>query len=289
MRVMIPDSRLKRRSSGPGVYVGGGYRRHVRRYWKIYRTFFLSSLARELEFRANFFAKIIQNAVWTLFFIVILLVIYGQTDSVAGWSRGESFVLAGTVFFIDAVMRGIFFSLLEIPESVRKGTLDFVVTKPIDSQFWVSTRRFSFEQLGVMLAACGMVVAGVIEAGLSPTVADWAGYTVLALAATLMYYGFNLFLMTLAIWFVRVDNLWVLSDTVIQIARYPTDMYSFLLQKVFLWALPLAFLATVPARQLRSGFDLGMVALGIVWAAVLLMASRAFWAYAMRNYGSASS
>ena len=50
----------------------------MQRYWKIYKTFFLSSFARELEFRANFFAKIGQNVIWIFFFVLILLVIWKQ-------------------------------------------------------------------------------------------------------------------------------------------------------------------------------------------------------------------
>src|SRR3954465_11004779 len=97
----------------------------VSRYWRIYRSFFVSSFARELEFRANFFAKILQNIMWIFFFLMILLVIYRNTNTVAGWTRGQAFVLAATVFMMNSVVSALFMSLQEIPEHVRKGTLDF--------------------------------------------------------------------------------------------------------------------------------------------------------------------
>ena len=53
--------------------MSGGSIGRMGRYWKIYRTFFTSSLARELEFRANFFAKVLQNGVWIFFFLMILI------------------------------------------------------------------------------------------------------------------------------------------------------------------------------------------------------------------------
>ena len=130
----------------------------MQRYWRIYKTFFISSFARELEFRANFFAKIAQNAIWIGFFVLILLVIYRNTDSVAGWSRGAAFILAATCFLMNSVHSALFFSLNEIPEQVRKGTLDFVITKPIDTQFWVSSRKFNFDQIGTLVAGVVMVV-----------------------------------------------------------------------------------------------------------------------------------
>ena len=132
----------------------------MRRYWDIYRTFFVTSFARELELRANFFAKILQNATWIVFFVLILLVVYRNTDSVAGWSRGDSFVLAATIFIMTSIGTAFFMSIMEIPQHFHQGTLDFIVTKPIDSQFWISTRRFNFDKIGTFLAGIAMLVVG---------------------------------------------------------------------------------------------------------------------------------
>ena len=143
------------------------------RYWRIYRTFFLSSFARELEFRANFFAKVAQNCVWVFFFIMILLVIYRNTNSVAGWSKGDAMILAASCFLMNAMIGAFFLSLQEIPQQVRQGTLDFVITKPVDTQFWISTRKFNFDQLGTLLAGVGMVIYGTLLSHLHPNALQW--------------------------------------------------------------------------------------------------------------------
>lgn len=259
------------------------------RYWRVYRAFFGSSLAREMEFRVNFFANVLVSAFWAVFALLILLVIFRNTNRIAGWSRGDALVLAGTVFLVDGIA-GVFVRyVMEIPSQVRLGTLDFVVTKPIDAQFWVSLRRVNFGSLGMLLAGFAMLAAGLIERGASPGPLQWVGYLGLLLAALAVYYSFNLALMTTGIWLVRVENLWVLTETVLQVARYPIDIYGAGLVRFFTYAVPLAFLATIPSRQLVSGFDPGMVALGLAWAAAGLFLSRAFWRYALRHYTSASS
>jgi ABC-2 type transport system permease protein len=261
----------------------------VSRYWRIYQTFFVTSLRRELEFRANFFAKIFQNLMWIFFFVMILLVVYRNTDSVAGWNRGEAFVLAATIFLMNALASAFFFSLMDIPGQVRMGTLDFVVTKPVDSQFWVSTRRFNFDQIGTLLAGISMVVIGVLTAQAHPGLLQWLTYAALVVASLVIYYSFQLALMTTGIWLVRVDNLWVLGESVMQIARFPLDIYSTGLQRFLTFFVPLAFLATVPARQLVEGLNPLMAGLGIVWALGAFWLSRRFWRFAMRHYASASS
>jgi ABC-2 type transport system permease protein len=261
----------------------------VGRYWRIYRTFFTSSFARELEFRANFYAKVAQNIVWIFFFVMILLVVFRNTETVAGWSRGDAFVLAATVFLMNAMVSAFFMSLMEIPEQVRRGTLDFVITKPIDTQFWVSMRKFNFDQIGTLLAGFAMLGLGVAQSGSTPGVLQWLSYTLLVLASLIIFYSFNLMLMTLGIWLVRVENLWVLGESVMQIARFPVDIYGTALARVFTFAIPLAFLSTVPARQLIGQFEPLMLLLGLTWSVAFFFAARYFWRFALRYYTSASS
>jgi len=259
------------------------------RYWRIYRTFFVSSFARELEFRANFFAKIAQNCVWVFFFIMILLVIYRNTNTVAGWSKGDAMILAASCFLMNALIGAFFLSLQEIPQQVRQGTLDFVITKPVDTQFWISTRKFNFDQLGTLLAGIAMVVYGSLAAHLHPGFLQWLAYIVLMLASIVLFYAFYLVLMTLAIWLVRVDNLWVLGESVMQIARYPIDIYGPPLQRFFTFVVPLAFVATIPSRQLVQGLNGTMIAIGAAWAIASFVFARWFWKFALKHYASASS
>jgi len=261
----------------------------VARYWRIYKSFFTSSLARELEFRANFFAKVFQNLVWIGFFVLILLVIFRNTNSIAGWGRGDTLILGATVFVMNAISSALFFSVTEIPQQVRLGALDFVVTKPIDSQFWVSVRRFNFDQIGSLIAGAAMIGIGVHLAGVSPHIGQWLAYLVLLISAIAMFYAFNLAMMTTGIWLVRVDNLFILGESITQVAKYPIDIYPAGVQRFFTFFVPLALLSTVPARQLVLGADPKMVLWGLVWAVAAVWLARRFWSYAMKHYSSASS
>jgi ABC-2 type transport system permease protein len=261
----------------------------VSRYWQIYKTFWVTSLRRELEFRSNFFAKIFQNLMWIFFFVAILWVVYGNTKSIAGWTRGEAYVLAATVFLMNAFMSAFFFSLMEIPSHVRMGTLDFVVTKPVDSQFWVSSRKFNFDQIGTVTAGLIMLAIGIRQAHVMPGLAQWLAYVLLLASALVIFYSFNLALMTTGIWLVRVDNLWVLGESVMQIARFPLDIYGAGLQRFLTFVVPLGFFATIPARQLVKEFNPLMAVAGIVWALAAFWLSRKFWLFAMGHYTSASS
>ncbi len=260
----------------------------MRRYLRVYRSFAASSISREIEFKANFFAKIGQNLVWLGFFMVVLLVVYGRTGSVAGWTKGEAVTLSATVFLMGALSTGLFFSLTEIPEQVRRGTLDFVLTRPLDSQFWVSLRRLAPEQAGVALVGFGMVLVGLRTDHLAPTTLQWGAWSVLVLCALAIFYSFNLCLMTTGVWFVRVDNLFILSETTQQVARYPLDIYGASMARFLTFVVPLGVLGTVPARALVRGVDVVTLLSSVARAVAALVLSRTFWRFALRSYGSAS-
>lgn len=261
----------------------------MRRYWKIYKVFFTSSIQRELEFKANFIAKLLRSATWMMFSLVVLLVIFRNTDSVAGWKRGDTFILLGSTLFLNAFVRGLFFSLMEIPQHVRMGTLDFVLTKPVDSQFWISIRRFAFDEFGAAIAGTVMILWGLNSSHLSPTFLQFLGFAFMIACSVVTFYSILLMMMATAIWFVKVDNLWVLSEVSLSLAQYPQEIFGSPVRAFFTYVLPIAFLAAFPAQQLVRGFDATLVGGALIWAICALAAARLFWNFALTKYGSASS
>ncbi len=259
------------------------------RHFRIYKMFVTSSFNRELEFRANFAAKIVQNALWIGFAMAIVLIVFSNTKSLAGWSQPATLVLTGTAALMTSCSAGLFFSLQEIPQQVRQGTLDFVVTKPVNSQMWVSLRRVNFDQLGPFAFGVGLILYGLRSGAYHPDLAQWLAWFVLSGCALAMFYSLNLSLMTLAIWLVRVDNLFVLTETAANVSRTPLDVYPLNVQRFLIYFLPLAFLASIPTKMLISGISPIWFGIGLVWAVGGLLVSRWFWAYATRHYASASS
>ncbi|MBS1704844.1 MAG: ABC-2 family transporter protein [Armatimonadetes bacterium] len=261
----------------------------MKRYWQIYKLFFTSSLARELEFRANFFAKLLLSLTWIGFFSLIVLVVFSNSDSVAGWNKNDSFLLVGVAYFISGCIDAFAFGLMEIPQQVRQGTLDLVITKPVDSQFWVSTRRFNFDRIGTLIAATGIILWFALHRPQLPSGLDWLGFAIMLIVGVGLFYCFNMFLMTLGIYFVRVDNLWVLGETAMNVSRFPADIFSAQVRRVFLYIIPFSLLGPMAVMQIKNGFDGQIVLIGLGWLAFAAIGSRLFWRRALRSYSSASS
>lgn len=243
-----------------------------------------------MEFRINFIGKLAQNLIWMGFFILMILVIYSNVESVAGWTRGDAYVLAATGFLLLSVVNLLFtFNLLEIPQKVRQGTLDFDLVKPLDTQFLVSVRKFNFDEVGTLFAGIAMAILGVSLSGHRPSGIEVMEYIFLLFCAVSIFYSFDLTLMTLAVWLIRVENLWALSDQILGLTRVPIDVYAPAWKRLLTFYIPLAFLASVPAKVLIGEGNMILVLWGLVWAFASLIASRLFFLFAMKRYHSASS
>src|SRR5579864_9093771 len=95
-----------------------------------------------MQYRADFVLDGLVEVIWMATAIVPLLVVYDARPTVAGWSRGEALLVMGWFTFLQGVLEGaINPSLSTLVEHIRKGTLDFVLVKPADAQFLVSTAR----------------------------------------------------------------------------------------------------------------------------------------------------
>lgn len=262
----------------------------MRRYWRVYVQFFVTSFKRELEFRANFIAEFLQSVVWVVFFLLIIKVIFGNTNEIAGWSEGEVYVLAATCIIIDGLSRSLYgHNLFELSDKVRRGTLDFDMIKPVDLMFLISFRKVSFSEIGSVLAGGVLVFVGVQMADSPITEVGVVFYLVAVACAMLIFYSFQLILMTLAIWLVKVENLWVLGETALSVARYPTEIFGPQLQRLFIYVLPMALLSWVPSKLLLGRTTGGELLLSVLWTVVMLSLARRFLFFSLKWYGSASS
>jgi ABC-2 type transport system permease protein len=253
-------------------------------------VFIRTCLVKELEFRGNFWMGVFANLVWVSAYVVFMKIIYANTKAVGGWTQGQGMMLLGTYVLTRGVV-DIAFSrnLAELPNLVRMGTFDFVIVKPVNSQFFVSLRYMNFGEIGTVAAAVAMVLYGASVDHIHITLASAAAYVLMLGCAICIFYGIYLMLMCTAFWFVRVDNLWTLGETVFQVARVPINIFGPTATKVFTFVLPLIFIAQVPTQALMSLLTPTVFALGATIAVSLLVLSMLFWNFATRFYTSASS
>jgi ABC-2 type transport system permease protein len=104
-----------------------------------------------------------------------------------------------------------------------------------------------------------------------------------------MVYSFWLFLATCTFWFVRLDNIMVIFQSMYEAGRWPVGIYPGWLRGTLTFIVPVAFATTVPAEALAGRLNPMTLAGAVALAVVLLLFSRWFWTFGVRHYSGASS
>jgi ABC-2 type transport system permease protein len=109
------------------------------------------------------------------------------------------------------------------------------------------------------------------------------------LAGAVIIYSFWLILATLSFWFVRVENILEIFQSVYEAGRWPISLYPGWMRFALTFIIPIAFVTTVPAEAL-TGRLTAMTLLGaVVLAALLFAISRVLWRSGLRQYSGTSA
>ncbi len=260
------------------------------RYLKTWKIFWETAIGAEMEYRINFLLGILTALCNLAGSIYINALFYQEGKTLGGWAWEDGLIVIGLFTFFEGISSTLFSAnLSKIITHVQEGTLDFVLLKPIDSQFWLSFRNFSPWGIPNIILGIGLV----IYAGYHREVP--LGFTRYLLAVLpvmfglLTLYSIWFILGSLSIWFVKIYNVTEVLRTFMAAGRFPLDAFSPFLRVFFVAVIPIAFLTTVPA-QIMLGHDMKQwLGYSALIAVTLFLFSRWFWKFALRFYTSASS
>ena len=114
------------------------------RYLRLLGVQLRASATVAMQYRVDFLVQGALALFWTTWSLVPVLVVFGNRRAVAGWTFEEALVVIGWFMVMKGILEGaVNPSLAAVVEHIRKGTLDFVLLKPADAQFLVSTQKFA--------------------------------------------------------------------------------------------------------------------------------------------------
>ena len=248
------------------------------------------SLSLGMQYRWNFVIDGAVSILWTTLGLVPLYIAFHARPELEGWTYATALVVVGWFTLLKGVLDGaVNPSLLTVVDQIRHGTLDFVLLKPADAQFLVSTTRFEPWKVLDGIAALGIFAYAFHLLGRAPSPLHVLASLALLGCATLVLYSIWILAISAAFWVVRLDNLAYLFNSVFDFARWPVSVFRGALRVVFTFVIPLGIMTTYPAEALLGTLSLQTALLSVVGAIGFAVASRAVWTRAIGRYTSASS
>ena len=179
-------------------------------------------------------------------------------------------------------------NLMWFNNQVKEGLLDEILLKPLPSIFLSSLG--SCAPLGMAQILLGLVFLGVGISRLEapPTPGNSAGWLVLAFCGVSITWATRVLLASLAFWAPHLD-LDVLYGAFWQFGRYPVSIYRQPIRALLTYILPVALIATLPARALIYGAGMGEIMGGVAAAAGVLAVVGWVWSTGLKRYVGAGA
>lgn len=266
-------------------------------YGRVLVTFFRNSLVREMAFRGNFLIEIVTNAFWFAAQLVFFTLIFGSVDTMNGWTRYQFFAFMATNMIVNTVMEAFFMpNCANFSELIRTGNLDFVLLKPIDTQFLISFEKLDLGALCHILLPLSLLGYSLHNLGWPVDAVRVATYFGLVALGIAFFYSLMIILASTSVWLGRNQGLYEFWFYITVFARYPRNIYGGsrageILQAVFSYVIPILLVITVPAEVVvNKVLEPSWIMLVTAAAAIVgLFVSRRVFYIALKSYRSASS
>ena len=255
---------------------------------RLFAAGFSMSLRRTMTFRTNLFFDVALAVAGLATALGTVLLVFTQTDSLAGWSRSETITLVGTYQILTGI-KATFIdpNLAWFPgRGIREGNLDAYLMQPAPSLFLASLSTAA--PLAFVETVLGLGVVAVGVSGDPPGVAGVLGWLLLLVVGVVVTWALGVLLACLAFWAPRLE-LEVFYGAAWQLGRYPTDVYRRPLRFVLTYVLPLTLIATLPTSVLLRETTLVVVAGGVGAGAVAWLVAVGAWRLGLRRYTGATS
>jgi len=184
----------------------------------------------------------------------------------------------------------------ELTDLIRTGGLDFILLKPIDTQFLVSLRRVEWSSLSNFVFALAMLGYALVRLAYVPGPIQVALYLVYLACGVVIYYSLMIALASATVWMGRNLTLYDFWFYITTFSRYPMEIYrgpvGRPLRQFFTFIIPVLVVVNVPARMIvptLEGKSWPLAAFTILATAASAAMSRWLFQLALKSYRSASS
>lgn len=216
-------------------------------YASMFFQYVAQYLKTRLEYRANLFVEIFSDLLFQAVNLIFILVVFGHTDFLSGWSKDEIIFIYG-FFMVPFAVFSAFFNIWDFNERyIVKGELDRILTRPIHSLFQVILERLELESLsGAVTGMVIMLYAG-SHIGVEIKWYDPFLFILFVLGGALVYAGVFIMLACISFWADAKTSIMPMMYNIGNYGRYPVDIYNKIIRFVLTWIMPFAFVGVYPA------------------------------------------
>lgn len=259
------------------------------RYLKLYYNFVKNSISREMMFRTHFVLSFSARLIWFLMFILFYEILYQNIATLGNWNHDQSILLISVFFLIDTLGFTFFIkNFSTFPEYISEGKLDILLTKPVDSQFIISTRYFSLISFASLAPPLYLFFHQIAKMNIEITLINTVFFLIFLICSLAIYYSVWFITNLILFWVIRVEMLHEFFITFFRFMQFPPDIFRQPVRFIFMVIIPILFTVSAPTQALLHVFEPISIAFFTGAAIISLLLSRILWKIGLRRYESTS-
>ncbi|MFI1193908.1 ABC transporter permease [Micromonospora sp. NPDC020750] len=260
-----------------------------------YRALLGAQARSQAAYRTSFVVDLVGNVGATVFDVVTVLVIFGVTRELGGFTLREALVMVGLSTAAFAIADLLVGNVERLPRYVRTGLFDAVLLRPLGALPQLLLMDLPLRKVSRVVFGVGVLAVAVGSAGI-----DWTpgrvALMIIAPLAGVVFFG-SVFVATATVSFYWTES-GELANSITyggkDFTSYPATVYDGWFRAAFAYGMGFAFVSYQPALALLGRADpLGLPAwAGWAAPAVALVAAAlaaAAWRVGVRHYRSTGS
>lgn len=261
----------------------------MKRYFNLFFSLLKFSTKTDLEYRTNAVGTFIYTLISLGINLFSINIFFSYVHNLNNWSRYEAFLLIG-VFRVMLSLEGVLIrGIFMLPEYVRKGELDLLLTKPIDSQFYISLRLPRIMAILETLPGFVVIAYACFNMNLNLSFINISIFILSLFFGSVIFYSILFIIATFSVWlngFYSFPDLYYIIREPLGI---PIDILGKTASFVLTFIIPLSFIITVPVKVFLGKDSILYFFGNGLFAVLLFYFSIWFWRFSLKHYTSASS
>ena len=262
----------------------------MKRYLFLYLNFLQFSFSKAMEFRLDFFFKIIMDVAYYSVNILFFKVIYLHTPLLGGWSQEQMMIFVSTYILIDAISMTVFSNnMWWLPYHINRGDLDYHLIRPISPLFFLSLKEFSANSFVNFLMAICIFIYSLFHYEGNYNLFDVLLLCCLMINGVLLYYCCQMLMILPVFWTQSARGFMDLFYSMGIAMERPDKIFTGWRRFVFTFIIPFSLIASFPARLFIEKFNwitfLHLIGVSVLFWILMLTV----WKKGIKNYSSASS
>lgn len=259
--------------------------RYFRVWTRLTRMAFSVTASNRIDGLSYFLGKCIRF----VFFILFISAIFQNTPTFAGYTSYEILFFFLTYNLLDVAAQMFFRGVYSFRNSVRLGTFDFTLIKPINSLFYSLTQLTDLLDTLFLIPILGMILYIFPKLPIDSFFSSVGEYVLLLSCSMIILLSFHIITAALTVRYVDADQgIWLYRE-LMAIGRFPPDILPSPLQFLCTFILPIIVVVSFPAKAVIGELSVFWWGVAFLVTSFFFLFSIFLWCHNLRAYSSASS